>query len=190
MANIYAYRSCSQSLPLSTTEQQEFTKVASDILRKEVERQFQLEDYFSRSTAFLTDFIGTVCSNGKCAEIPYSHSFLYQLAQTIGLFISIDTIKKNKMLMNNDLALYKRLAVANLNSNMLSKLQMLSMFIAQQDNYFYFLKEYFKSKDPIYYDVIQDMIIYITSIYEKDLLVAPEEKTRLDIVTLSLISRH
>jgi hypothetical protein len=183
MANIYAYRSCSQSLPLSTTQQQEFSKIASDILRKEVDRQFQLEDYFSRSTKILSDLFGTVNSNVKCAEIPYSHSFLYQLAQLIGLFISIDTVKKHKMLMNNDLALYKRLSAAQLDSNMLSKLQMLSMFIAQQDNYFTFFTEFFKSQDVLIYDMIQDMIMFITGIYEKDLLVSPGEKTRLDIVT-------
>jgi hypothetical protein len=182
MANIYAYRSCSQSLPLSTAEQQEFSRIASDILRKEVDRQFQLEDYFSRSTKFLTDLFGTVSSNVKCAEIPYSHSFLYQLAQVVGLFISIDTVKKHKMLMNNDLALYKRLSAARLDSNMLPKLQKLSMFIAQQDNYFAFFTEFFKSQDILIYDMIQDMIIYITGVYEKDLLISLVEKTRLNIV--------
>lgn len=182
MASIYAYRSCSQCLPLSTLQQQEFGKIATNILKKEIDLQFQLEEYFSRSTAFFRDVVGTVCSNGKCVEIPYSHAFLYQLAQMIGLFISIDTIKKHKTLMNNDLALYKRLSAPNLDSIMLPKLQMLSMFIAQQDNYFNFFTECFKSNDGLIYDMIQDMVIYITYIYDKDLLVRPEDKTRLDLV--------
>jgi hypothetical protein len=50
MANIYAYRSCSQSLPLSTTQQQEFSKVANHVLKKEIDRQFLLQDYYYRST--------------------------------------------------------------------------------------------------------------------------------------------
>lgn len=182
MLNIYAYRSCSQSLPLGSLQHHEFGRIASNVLKKEIDRQFLLKNYYSRSTSFFNDLVGSVCSNGKCVDIPYSNCFLYQLAQIIGLFISIDTVKKNKNLMNNDLALYKRLLSIGQDNNV-SELQMLSMFIAQQDNYFSFIKGCFQSNDSIFYDMIQDMIIYITSIYEKDRLVLPVEKARLDLVT-------
>jgi hypothetical protein len=163
------------------------------VMRPEIERLTRYMSFFKSSTEILQTVIRGMVENCMLPESIVSPDLMTKLSQVIGLCLGIDVVKRTKGSIANDLSIFKR-AVSNISVEVLSKdksndllshLQALTLYMAQQDNFCGVLTPMLSEKITGMDAMIQEILIFLHAKLEQDTsLNSYQNKNFLLLVTI------
>jgi hypothetical protein len=113
----------------------------------------------------------------------------------MGLFISLDSLKKSKTCIANDISMYKRtlsFVVSDVTSTSemnqeINECQTLTLFMAQQDHFKNFLLQLFDAQHIVWMELSFELVQTISEFIEKkeDILLFPMEQQLHTIVSFN-----
>jgi hypothetical protein len=154
------------------------------VIRPEIERQTRYMSFYKSTTETLQKVIRGMVENCMLPESSISPDLMTKLSQVIGLCLGIDAVKRTKGSMANDLSIFKR-AVSNASSDVLPKnksndllshLQALTLYVAQQDNFYGALVPMLSEKITGLDEMVQEILVFLHSKLEQDVYLSYYQK--------------
>ena len=159
----------------------ELYRTSYAILRPEILKIKDLFKYAEASTNLIALALRTIYPDYR--EGFLSDEFLYILAKSLDLIMTMDILKNGKASLNNDFSLYKRILsnLKNLVTNMEEETMenhALYTFLGTQNVFALKLKEKFNQVQGSD-EILVDLANYCLSMYERKQFVTPESKHML-----------